>query len=168
MAKVQKDTNTESAETETLGELSPRMRDFAAHWVKNHNASKAAIQAGYSEKGAGVTGSRLLMNTKVMAEISRLQKEVSTRLKIDQDFVIQGFVKVYARAMQEEPILDKEGKETGAYKFDAAAANRSLELLGKHLGLFTEKVEHSGAVATGPVMVQVLWADKPPEQQDVV
>ena len=28
--------------------------------------------------------------------------------------------------------------------FDASGANRSLELIGKHLKLFTDKVEHSG------------------------
>ena len=34
--------------------------------------------------------------------------------------------------------------ETGEYKFDASGAVRALELLGKHLKLFTEKHEHTG------------------------
>jgi len=56
--------------------------------------------------------------------------------------------------MQAEPVLDRRGEPvyvetpTGelapAYTFQAAPANRSLELIGKHLGLFPDKVEHTG------------------------
>ncbi len=41
--------------------------------------------------------------------------------------------------MQAEPVLDRKGAPTGEYKFDSAGANRSLELLGKELGMFGEK-----------------------------
>jgi hypothetical protein len=36
-------------------------------------------------------------------------------------------------------VLDRKGVPTGEYKFDSAGANRSLELLGKELGMFGEK-----------------------------
>ena len=35
------------------------------------------------------------------------------------------------RALQQRPVLDKDGKETGEYKYDGAVANRALELIGK-------------------------------------
>jgi hypothetical protein len=44
--------------------------------------------------------------------------------------------------------------DEGIWQFDSAGANRSLELLGKHLGLFVEKVEHAG-VGGGPIVVRV-------------
>lgn len=41
-------------------------------------------------------------------------------------------------------MTDREGNELGEYQYQGNVANRSLELLGKHLGLFIDKVEHTG------------------------
>jgi hypothetical protein len=41
-------------------------------------------------------------------------------------------------------VTDREGNELGEYQYQGNVANRSLELLGKHLGLFIDKVEHTG------------------------
>ena len=41
--------------------------------------------------------------------------------------------------MQKIQVFDKKGEPTGEWKFDSAGANRSLELLGRHLGMFTDK-----------------------------
>ena len=48
--------------------------------------------------------------------------------------------------MQAEPVMIRgtEGKIVGEYKFDASGANRELEQLGKHLRLFTDKLELLG------------------------
>lgn len=54
--------------------------------------------------------------------------------------------------MQAEPVLDSRGKPTGEYRYDGSVANKALELLGKHLGLFKDKVEHSGP-GGGPIEV---------------
>ncbi len=35
------------------------------------------------------------------------------------------------------------GKPTGVYRYDGAAANRALELIGKALGLFVERAEQA-------------------------
>ena len=35
-------------------------------WLKDHNATQAAIRAGYSKNGATVQGARLLANAKVL------------------------------------------------------------------------------------------------------
>lgn len=41
--------------------------------------------------------------------------------------------------------MDKEGNETGEYRFDSAGANRALELLGRHLGMWGKGDKGSGA-----------------------
>jgi phage terminase small subunit len=51
------------------------------------------------------------------------------------------------------PVLDKRGQPTGEYRFDSAGANRALELIGKHLGMFKERVEHTGPDG-GPIRVE--------------
>jgi hypothetical protein len=41
--------------------------------------------------------------------------------------------------MQAEPVRDKDGNPTGEYRYDGAVANKALELLGRHLGMFADK-----------------------------
>src|ERR1035437_5869658 len=43
--------------------------------------------------------------------------------------------------MQAEEVVDKKGKPTGKYTFNATGANRALELLGKKLGMFVDRGE---------------------------
>jgi hypothetical protein len=47
------------------------------------------------------------------------------------------------RAMQAVPVLDKDGKETGEFTWNPNAANRSLELIGKELGMFVDRKQIS-------------------------
>ena len=63
------------------------------------------------------------------------------RTKIDADWVLNQAVKLHNRCMQGEPVLDRDGNETGEWKFEHAGANKSLELIGKHVNVqaFTEK-----------------------------
>ena len=53
-----------------------------------------------------------------------------------------------------------EWEETGEYKFDSAGANRATELLGKHLGMFVDKVEHSGKLEYEIVLPEELETGK--------
>ena len=45
--------------------------------------------------------------------------------------------------MQVRPVLDNRGQSTGEYRWDGHVANRALELIGKHLGMFTERPAES-------------------------
>ena len=50
--------------------------------------------------------------------------------------------------MTVEPVMvrgDNGMEESGEYKFDSSGANRSLELIGKHFKLFTDKIDHSSS-----------------------
>src|SRR5690606_39413482 len=38
----------------------------------------------------------------------------------------------------------REGNETGVYVYNGSVANKALELLGKHMGMFTDKHELTG------------------------
>ena len=50
--------------------------------------------------------------------------------------------------MQTEPVINKDGSFDGVYKWEPASANRALELIGKHIGMFVEKIEHSGTIGS--------------------
>ena len=75
---------------------------------------------------------------------------------IDAEWVLRQAVELHRRCMQEikparnpktgKQICDDEGN--ALFTFNAAAANRALELIGKHIaiGAFKEKLEISGGL----------------------
>ena len=130
---------------------------FVEEYLKDLNATQAAIRAGYSEKTARSQGARLLTNVDIEEAIQKAKEERSERTKIDQDYVLTSIQKVVERCMQIAPvengmIEDAEGQLAQAFVFKEQGALKGLELLGKHLGMFTEKVQHSGPDG-GPVQV---------------
>ncbi len=56
-------------------EGSPRQDLFPLEYMKDLNATQAAIRCGYSERSARQTGSDLLAKPAIKAEIERLQEE---------------------------------------------------------------------------------------------
>lgn len=59
-----------------MTELSLRQKKFADEYIISGNATKSAIEAGYSKKTAESIGSRLLRNVKVSEYISKRAQEV--------------------------------------------------------------------------------------------
>ena len=59
-----------------MTELSLRQKKFADEYIISGNATKSAIEAGYSKKTAESIGSRLLRNVKVSEYISKRTQEV--------------------------------------------------------------------------------------------
>lgn len=125
--------------------LSPRQRLFVQSYLIEPNGAKASIAAGYSANGADVQAVRLLANAKVAAAIAKKQAIVAEKMQISHEWVIERLIQNHERAMQAEPVMkfDHESKtmvETGEYVYNGAVANRSLELIGKHLGTFPERM----------------------------
>jgi len=121
--------------------LKPKRKRFVSEYLIDLNATQAAIRAGYSEKTANEQGARLLANVSVQAAIGEAMKEREKRTEISQDYVLRGIKELIERCIQAEPVRGKEGNETGEYRFEAFAALKGYELLGKHLKMFTEKSE---------------------------
>ena len=67
------------------------------------------------------------------------------------DWVLPMLKENAERAMQVRPVLDIRGQATGEYSWDGNVANRALELIGKHLGMFVEKRELS--VQSSPIEI---------------
>ena len=59
-----------------MTELSLKQKKFADEYIISGNATKSAIEAGYSKKTAESIGSRLLRNVKVYEYISKRTQEV--------------------------------------------------------------------------------------------
>ena len=76
----------------------------------------------------------MLAKVNVQTYLKHLIEKRNERTKITQDEVIADIIKVKDRCMQNEAVLDKEGNETGIYKFDSNGANKALDMLMKHTG----------------------------------
>lgn len=137
--------------------LEPQQLRFIDEYLsdKEFNAKQAAIRAGYSEKTAEAQASRLLRSVKVRAEIERRQKKVAKKFELNQEWIIKQLIKVHKRCMQSTAVTDKEGNPIGEYKFEASAANKSLELLGKHLGMFADRFKIGGDKDSPPIKAQI-------------
>jgi len=126
--------------------MTPKQKRFCEEYLLDLNATAAYKRAGYKAEGnaAEVNASKLLRNAKVYARIEELKKERSEKTKINAEWVIKKLVDVVERAMTAEPVMvfDPESRtlvESGEYQFDSNGANKALELLGKHIGMFDPK-----------------------------
>ena len=65
---------------------------FCKHYIKHFNATKAAIEAGYSERSARTEASRLLTNENIQPTISKLMKKRMDRVDVDADYVLKELI----------------------------------------------------------------------------
>lgn len=125
--------------------LTAKQATFCKEYVVDFNATQGATRAGYSPRTANEQGARLLAKASVQVEIRRLIDERAKRVEVDADFVVRMLVENVQRSMQAVAVVDAEGNPIGEYRYNGAVANKSLELLGRHLGMFTDRqeIEHS-------------------------
>lgn len=75
------------SETE-MHTVTPKQRAFIDEFLKDRNATQAAIRAGYSERTAYSAGSRLLKNVEVSSEIERALNRISERAELKAAMVL--------------------------------------------------------------------------------
>jgi len=98
VATPKKKDATEKTEaiTESLqsDELTDKQRLFCVYYIKSFNQTQAAIKAGYSADRAHVTGSELVRNSKVAAEIRKLKGEMQQGVFIDAMDVLNKYIQI--------------------------------------------------------------------------
>ena len=145
--------------------LTEKQQRFVDEYLIDLNATQAAIRAGYSAKTANEQGSRLLANVKIQQAISEKMAERSKRTGINQDRVIIELARIAFVKMTD--IVDSDGEirsdaseddlaciesvkykssesETGSSverEVKIASKLKALELLGKHLGMWNDKLD---------------------------
>lgn len=140
-----------------MAKLTDKQELFAREYLKDLNATQAAIRAGYSENTARKIGSENLTKPDIQDFIAELNKERLERVQIDADYVLRQAVKLHERCMQEvEPITDRRGEEVKdeqgrtIFGFDAKGAAAALKLVGEHITVqaFKKQIgnDHSGFI----------------------
>jgi phage terminase small subunit len=129
---------------------------FVNDYMISHNVTESYQKVyGCTEEAARKNGSRLMTNDDIKSEIERRQKQVNEKVEKDTGisvkWVIDSFKTIAERCMQAEAhAFDLEGNVT-EWRFDSSGANKAVESIGKYLGMFKEKIEHSGNVGVNIV-----------------
>lgn len=108
-----------------------RQRRWCEEYLVDSNGAAACIRAGYSPNGADVRAVRLKATPHVMEYLQKLMEERSKRTEITVDKVLGDLESARTKAMD---------------KGDYRSAIKASHLQGKHIGMFTDKVEHSGTI----------------------
>lgn len=75
-------------------QLNPQQWLFVQCYVKHMNATKAAIEAGYSEKNAGKIGPRLVGMSRIKAAIQEELETKKLKNQINADWFVRRLVKI--------------------------------------------------------------------------
>lgn len=96
-----------------MSELTTKQERFVNEYIKDLNATQAAIRAGYSAKTAGVQGSVLLKNPNVSAEVKKRLADIKSESIADAAEVLEYFTRVMRREETEKVVVTlKEEKST--------------------------------------------------------
>lgn len=110
----------------------PRREQFAQLIAAGKECTESYKLAGYAGKGASQSAARLNKDAKVSARIAEL-RELAQQIPVaskwlTENFVLQGLKDVFMQALADKKYSD---------------AIASLNLMGKKLGLWIEKVDHT-------------------------
>lgn len=131
-----------------MASLTPRQRAFAAAYASHGIAERAAVEAGYSVRTARGSTNRLLANAGVTAELARLAKAAD-----DENIAsLRELRGTWTRILRNEDAPMRERL-------------RASELLGKSLGAFVERIEHSGP--QGAPLVNLTLTTKEAEHPEL-
>ncbi|OOF68490.1 terminase [Rodentibacter pneumotropicus] len=154
-----------------VGKLTDKQKRFVEEYLIDLNGKQAAIRTGYSESTAEQQASRLLSYVKVQEAIQIAQNNRSARVQVTQDDVLRDLLEVRDICMGRKSIIvtdtvknNQEGKITAVdnpiFAFEPAGANKALELLGKHLGMFKDRVDLTSGDNPLPVKINVSFGDE--------
>jgi len=117
--------------------LSAKQQRFVDEYLIDLNATAAYERAGYKAKGtsAGACAARLLAVASIKLAIATAMEKRNERIQITQDYVLTKIQDVVEKCSQ------------AGLAYDPSAVLRGAELLGRHMKMFTDKFEHSGAIS---------------------
>ncbi|MEQ2399900.1 terminase small subunit [Merdimmobilis hominis] len=127
--------------------LQARQELFCLEYIKDGNATQAAIRAGYKPKYAGTNADKLLKNTNIRARIDELMAEVQQEKIADAEEVLRYLTGVMRGEITEEVAVGTPiGTEIITKHIGGREQVKAAELLAKRYGLLTENVKLSGGL----------------------
>ncbi len=151
-----------------LKPLNERQKIFVKEYIIDFNASRACVAAGYAKSSSYTLPYDLLKRDYIRKAIrSEIDKRLE-RIQISQDRVVYELARIAFSDMRNfaqwgpfgvtlknsKTLTDKDAaciaeiseSDTSAVRFKLYDKLKALELLGRHLGMFNDKLELSGQV----------------------
>lgn len=151
--------------------MTKKQKLFVEEYLLDLNATQAAIRAGYSPETAGAIGAENLKKPQIQNAIARAIAERSRRTGVNAERVVLELAKIaFANAGDLIDAQDATVRD-GASREDLAAIQsikvkdmgdmgierevrladklKALELLGRHLGMFSDRLRVDGRLDTG-------------------
>ena len=150
--------------------MTKKQKRFIEEYLIDLNATQAAIRAGYSSDTAYSIGNENMKKPEIKACIDKAMAERSRRTGVNADRVLMELAKVAFVNASDVIDADTATVKADALPEDTAAIQsvkvktfgedglekeikmadklKALELLGKHLGMFKDKVVLSGSLET--------------------
>lgn len=125
----------------------PKLKDarqeaYCNEYIVDLIQTQAAIRAGYAETSARQQASKLMTKDNIMARIAELQAIACSKASVTAESVLQSILDIRDSATSKIAIVSKiTGEELGETMVDISGGLKANELLGKHLKLFTDKIE---------------------------
>jgi phage terminase small subunit len=146
--------------------LTPKQQRFVQEYLKDLNATQAAIRAGYSARNADKIGPELLGKTRVAQAIQEAQAKLAAKLEATVERIVGEYAKIafldprkfFATDGSLKPIVEldadvaaalasfeqdehwkgtaDDGHEVTTKRIRFADKLRGLDALAKHLGIF--------------------------------
>lgn len=146
--------------------MTQKQRRFIEEYLIDLNATQAAIRAGYSPDSAADIGSENLRKPDIRARIDQAMAERSKRTGLNQDRILMELAKIALLNPERVVDFDQATIREDALPEDLAAIasvkvkrfptkdgegiereikfhdkNKALEMAGRHLGMFKDKVD---------------------------
>ena len=157
--------------------MTKKQKRFIEEYLIDLNATQAAIRAGYSPKTAKDIGCENLAKPNITDAIDKAMAERSRRTGINQDRILLELARIGLAKITD--VVDPDtGKLLPNASEDDLACIQSIKIkpnefgterevklydkksalvdLGKHLGMFKDKVEVSGSLETGKTRLDDL------------
>lgn len=153
-------------------DLTPKQQTFVLEYLKDGNATQAAIRAGYSARSAGAIAAETLKNPNVSAAIEARRAKAVAKLEISVERVLAERARLAfydpakllgVQSIEDIKNLDEDTRRAiqgfevgpgGEVKVKAAEKEKSLAALEKHLGMYKDD---SGAAP--PLTINIHLGD---------
>lgn len=166
--------------------MTKKQKRFCEEYLIDLNATQAAIRAGYSPDTAGAIGAENLTKPEIQRAVAQAMAERSRRTGVNAERVVLELAKVaFVNVGNVIDATDATLKE-GAAPEDLAAIQsikvkdmgemgiereirmadklKALELLGRHLGMFNDKMRLDAKLDTGKLdSILAQLQDGPPD-----
>ena len=145
--------------------MTEKNKRFVEEYLIDLNATQAAIRAGYSPSTAGSIGNEILKKPEISKAIAQAMAERSKRTGVSQDRIVRELAKIAFSNLTDivdpfdgsviqsadrddlaciQSIKVKQSEDFTEREVRLADKMRALELLGKHLGMFKDRLEVTG------------------------